>query len=79
MEFLQANWLWLLLGLGALWFLFGRGGMGCGTRGHGSHGSGEPKDDQERVQSHASHTGNGDGRPQEQEKKTAAHRGHGGC
>ncbi len=30
MEFLQANWVWILLGLGVVWFLFGRGGMGCG-------------------------------------------------
>ena len=30
MEFLQANWFWILLGGGALWFLFRRGGMGCG-------------------------------------------------
>lgn len=39
-EFLQANWLWLLLGIGLLWFLFRRGG--CGMSGHGSHeGHGE--------------------------------------
>jgi hypothetical protein len=30
MEFLQANWFWILLGVGAVWFLFRRGGMGCG-------------------------------------------------
>jgi hypothetical protein len=29
MEFLQANWVWLLLVAGALWVLF-RGGLGCG-------------------------------------------------
>lgn len=34
-EFLQANWLWLLLGVGLLWFLFRRGG--CGMGGHGSY------------------------------------------
>lgn len=28
MEFLQANWVWLLLVTGALWLLF-RGGLGC--------------------------------------------------
>lgn len=40
-EFLQANWLWLLLGGGLLWFLFRRGGhgMGCGMGSHGSQGS----------------------------------------
>ena len=33
MEFLQENWIWLLLGLGAVWFLLGRGRMGCGMGG----------------------------------------------
>ena len=28
MEFLQANWFWILLGGGAAWFLFRRGKMG---------------------------------------------------
>lgn len=41
MEWLQANWWWLLIGLGIVWLLFrGRGhGMGCGMgeRGQGSH------------------------------------------
>jgi hypothetical protein len=34
-ELLQANWLWILLGIGLLWFLFSRRGHGMG--GHGSH------------------------------------------
>lgn len=42
MEWLQANWLWLLLGLGVVWFLL-RGG-GCGMGGHGSHRSGDRRD-----------------------------------
>lgn len=33
MEFLQANWPWLLLGLLAAWFFLGRSGMGCGMGG----------------------------------------------
>ncbi|OGQ72093.1 MAG: hypothetical protein A3G94_03870 [Deltaproteobacteria bacterium RIFCSPLOWO2_12_FULL_60_16] len=37
LEFLQANWIWLLVGAGVLWFLFRQGGHGMG--GHGSHGS----------------------------------------
>ena len=37
-EFLTANWLWILLGIGVLWFLVRGRGMGCGTGGH-SHGS----------------------------------------
>lgn len=34
-EFPQANWLWLLVGIGILWFLFRRGG--CGMGGPDSH------------------------------------------
>ena len=37
-EFLGNNWLWILLGIGVVWFMFGRGGMRCGMGGH-SHGS----------------------------------------
>lgn len=46
MEWLQANWLWLVLVVGGAWLLFGRGGMGCGMGGHGGHGShdGEAQD-----------------------------------
>ena len=49
MEFLQANWLWIVLGLGAVWLVFGRGGWGAppvGTarmaRGHRGKLSGPP-------------------------------------
>ena len=35
MEWLAANWLWVVLGLGAAW-LFLNGGMGCGMGRHGS-------------------------------------------
>lgn len=37
-EFLGNNWLWILLGIGVLWFLVRGRGMGCGMGGH-SHGS----------------------------------------
>jgi len=30
LEFLQANWIWLLVGAGVLWFLFRQGGHGMG-------------------------------------------------
>lgn len=36
MEWLSNNWIWLVLGVGALAF-FARGGGGCGM-GHGGHG-----------------------------------------
>jgi hypothetical protein len=37
-ELLENNWLWILLGIGVLWFLFRVSGMGCGMGGH-SHRS----------------------------------------
>lgn len=37
LEWMAANWLWIALVLGAGWFLFRRGGMGCGSGGHGDH------------------------------------------
>lgn len=39
MELLRDNWIWILLALGAVWFLFRRGAMGCGMGSHQSHGS----------------------------------------
>lgn len=38
MDWLTQNWVWILLGLGAVW-MFSRGGLaGCGMGGHGGHG-----------------------------------------
>ena len=41
MEFLQSYWIWILVGIGAVWFLARRGGhgMGCGAGVHGGHDS----------------------------------------
>ena len=39
MESLQANWVWILLGLAAVWFLVRRGDLGPGRSGDGSCGS----------------------------------------
>ena len=65
MEFLRANWLWILLGLGVVWVLFfRRGGMGCGMSEHGSRGS---------------HDGHGAAESPEREAETAAPRGRRGC
>jgi hypothetical protein len=36
-EWIGGNWVWLLLGVGLVWFLLRRGGMGCGMGGHGGH------------------------------------------
>jgi len=63
-EFLQSNWLWILLGGGVLFFLFarGRGGMGCG----GSHGS------------HSDHA-HGEETPTGQQSAANASKRRGGC
>jgi len=50
-EFLQANWLWIVLGIGLVWFLFRRGGCGMGGHSRGSHeGHGERPTTQEENQ-----------------------------
>ncbi|MFQ5846909.1 MAG: DUF2933 domain-containing protein [Candidatus Methylomirabilales bacterium] len=42
MEWVASNWVWILLGIGLVWFMFrGHGGMGCcggGGHSHGGHG-----------------------------------------
>jgi len=64
-EWIQGNWWWLLIGLGAVWFLLRRGhGTGCGAEGH----------------SQGSHRRLTDGRPAEHaEHKEGSGRRHGGC
>ncbi len=32
LEFIQANWFWLLLGAGVIWFLLRQAGCGVGSR-----------------------------------------------
>ncbi|HAM55819.1 MAG TPA: hypothetical protein DD417_16250 [Elusimicrobia bacterium] len=41
-EWITANWIWLVLALGAGWFLLRRGGAGCGMGGHGRHDESAP-------------------------------------
>ncbi len=36
-ELLSNYWLWIVLGIGAVWLLTRMGGSGCGMAGHGSH------------------------------------------
>ena len=82
MEYLQANWIWLLLGLGVVWFLFRRGGMGCGMGGHeshGSHDSSESKNSQEPTHSQTSHNGHGRSEPEKREATTTTPRRRHGC
>ncbi len=74
MEFLQANWVWLLLVVGALWLL-SRGGLGCGMG---------RRDDRARDgregESRESGLRSRDMREREPgEVERAGHRGHRGC
>lgn len=52
-EWFQANWLWVVLGLAAVWFFLGRRGMGCGMGGAG-HGSHHGSDEREERKSSTS-------------------------
>jgi hypothetical protein len=79
MEFLQANWLWLLIGLGAVWLFFGRGGMGCGRRDHGSHGDRASTDAKGSTGSRASLNRQGSDAARERDAETPAAHRHRGC
>lgn len=74
MEFLQANWVWLLLVAGALWLLF-RGGLGCGM-GRRDERAHRDRDVGSRELG-SNGRGPGEGAPGEAEH--AGHRGHRGC
>lgn len=76
MEFLQANWLWILLGVGVVWLLFRRGGMGCGMAEHGGHGSRASSDVRGAT---GSHDGHGAAESPERETEAAAPRRPRGC
>ena len=77
MEILQSYWIWILVGIGVVWFLARRGGygMGCGMGGHEGHRSPEQE---ERLSGRASaggpseHSGHASRGP-------APPRRHGGC
>ena len=79
MEFLQANWFWILLGVGAVWFLFRRGGMGCGMGGHGSHDSRTAQDMRDTPPARGSHDGHRSEESAAREVETASARRHRGC
>ena len=81
MEFLQANWLWLLVGGGVVWLLRGRGGMGCGMAGDrapGAHESGEPDDAQQSPRAHGTEGGRVQA-TRDRQAEAAAPRRHRGC
>jgi len=47
MEWLASNWLWILVGIGFVWFMSrGHAGIGCCGSGH-SHGTAKESSEQE--------------------------------
>lgn len=62
MDFLRATWLWLLLGVVALWWLVARAGRGCGVgRREPDPQAGRPAGDQsEATHDHPHMTGDTD-------------------
>ncbi len=77
-EWITANWLWILLAVGAAWFLLRRGGMGCGMGGGRGHGGAHPLENgaEPRVD------GPGSGGEGDREAHATPARGshrHGGC
>jgi hypothetical protein len=75
-EFLTANWLWILLGIGVLWFLFRGHDMGCGMGGH-SHGSEPSRTGQD--DSHVGHAAGAGATHDHSAGTPAAPRRRGGC
>lgn len=75
MDFLSANWIWLLLGLAVVWMLVSRGGCGFG----GSH-SHRPNDTNasargdETRHDHRSANGNAAPRPRDAERAAPSRR-----
>jgi hypothetical protein len=76
-DWIGANWIWLVAGIGALWFVLRRGNMGCGMDGH-SHGSEPSREGQD--DSHAGHAGEtGATHDQAAGASAAPRRRHGCC
>ncbi len=69
-EFIQANWVWLLVGAGVLWFLFRQGGCGMGS--HESRGS---ESSRRTTASDDGHAGHGE----TQSARSTTRRSHRGC
>ncbi len=75
-EFLAANWLWILLGIGVLWFVFRGHAMGCGMGGH-SHDSELSHGEQDDP--HAGHAVGAGATHEHGSPATAPPRRRGGC
>ncbi|OGK82605.1 MAG: hypothetical protein A3K12_07875 [Candidatus Rokubacteria bacterium RIFCSPLOWO2_12_FULL_71_19] len=76
-EWIVSNWIWILLGLGVVWFLFRRGGFGCGTG--GSHGSRGEADSAGRGLGTGIEGGNRDEHAGRHAGSDRGARRHGGC
>jgi hypothetical protein len=77
-DWIGANWIWLLLGIGLMGFFFRRGGMGCGMGGHGGQGGSEPAEKALPPSESDSHAGDEVEVKQPVAAPRGAHR-HGGC
>lgn len=74
----MSDWIWILLGVGVLWFVCRRGGMGCGMGGHGRRGDSDPTR-RELESSTDEPRPNGDGGVEGQAASGDATRRGGGC
>ena len=84
MDFLSANWVWLLLGLALAWML-SRGGRACGFGGRGSDRSTDARTsksgtgDDDRRHEHAAVDGNGSSGPRPRDAEGIARSRRQGC
>ena len=74
MEFLQANWVWLLLMAGLLWLIL-RGGFGCGMSRRDDHA----QRDRDLVRREPGTPGERPRADAAGEAEHTGHRGHRGC
>ncbi|HSB78813.1 MAG TPA: hypothetical protein VLM91_08500 [Candidatus Methylomirabilis sp.] len=77
-DWIGATWIWLVLGVGLVWFLVRSGGMGCGMGGHGGQGGRESAG---KAEPPGGTDSSADYEKQRQEPAGAAHGAHrhGGC
>ena len=81
-EWITANWIWLLLGLGVLLLVFRRGvsGMGCGMGDHGGHGRSDSSRNELTTSADKSRDAHQHhGSPERTEPSGRAARRRGGC
>ena len=82
MDFLSANWVWLLLGLAVVWMLVSRRGRGCAFGGSQSGRSTDTKvsaGDSESRHDHGAVNGNANPEPRPRVSEGVAHSRRRGC